>query len=75
MVKKSTQHLLIQHIYGETTTTETLNIKSALQTDFFVNEEHQLLLESYQALPVIKLFPPKRIIKNILDYSRNAVCV
>ena len=75
MVEKSTQHLLIQHIYGETNTTETLNINAAVQADFFVKEEYDLLMDSYQALPKIKLFPPKRITKNILEYSRNAVCV
>ncbi len=75
MVKKSTQHLLLQNIYGETSKNERNIIEQLIQDDFFVKEEQAMLLESYQSLPKVKLFPPKKVIRKILAHSQSEVCV
>lgn len=75
MDKKSTQKLLIQYIYGEMSDSQNFFMEDLLQEDTHLKEQHDRLLIAQRQLPKFRLYPPKKTLQSILDYSRREVCV
>jgi len=74
MKQDFTQQHLLKYIYKETTATETLEIREALNSDWNLNEEYQEMLLAYRQLPKVTFNPSSSSIENILRYSQsNAV--
>lgn len=74
MNKISTQKLLIQYLYGEMSDAQNLFIEELMQDNTDLKEQHDLLESAQRQLPKFTLYPRKRTIQNILEYSRPAVC-
>ena len=75
MDKKSTQKLLLQYIYGEMSISQNLFIEELLSTDINLKAQYDALNTSQSKLPKFTLYPRKKTLQNILDHSRNRVCV
>ena len=72
MKQKFTPNDLIRFIYKETTPAEMLDIMDALNEDYCLAEEYEILLETYQQLPKARLQPSFASLQNILLHSQNS---
>lgn len=75
MDKRFTQKLLIQYIYGEISDAANFFIEEMIQEDSALKEQYDMLLSAERQLPKFRLYPPKKTLQNILEYSRREVCV
>ena len=68
-----TQEDLVQYLYGETSIQKTAAIKVALETDWNLREQFEVLSSAHQSLEKIALSPRKKAIDFILDYANKPV--
>lgn len=64
-------NILIKFLYRETDIFETLEIEDAIEHDFFLAEELQLLKDAFLQLPSVRFSPTKNTMANILSFSQN----
>lgn len=72
MTLKFTQQHLLKYIYKETSATETLQIREALNNDWDLNEQYNEMLLAYRQLPKVTFKPSNNSIQNILRYSESS---
>ena len=70
MAKKFTQNMLIKYLYAETTPSERLEIENAMDSDFNLREEYEMLVQAHNSFPAIAFNPPQNVISNILNFSK-----
>ncbi len=68
-----TQEELLQYMYGETSIEKTVAIKAALQTDWSLREQYNLLVAAQQNLEKVTLAPRKQAIDFIMNYASKQV--
>lgn len=68
-----TQEELLQYMYGETSIEKTVAIQAALQTDWSLREQYNLLVAAQQNLEKVTLAPRKQAIDFILNYAGKQV--
>ena len=64
-----TQEDLLQYLYRETTTEKTAAISQALETDWNLREQFEVLTSAQQSLEKVTLSPRKKAIDFILNYA------
>ncbi|HRD79534.1 MAG: hypothetical protein IAE84_13530 [Saprospiraceae bacterium] len=69
MLQTCTRNDLIRFIYRETTLTENLAVRQALDEDIFLREAYEELYEGYRQLPKATFSPAPSAVRNILAYS------
>jgi hypothetical protein len=62
---------LLLFIYGETTSEQSINIKTALENDWKLQEEYKTLLTEIGQLDEINFSPSTKAIESILEYSKK----
>ena len=60
-------------MYGETSIEKTAAIKVALQTDWNLREQYEVLASAQQSLENVTLSPRKKAIDFILNYANKQV--
>lgn len=74
MKQKFTPENLVKYLYHETSVSERLAVRDALQGDVGLLDAYEELVLGYQQLPKVKFSPSKKTIQRILKYSeRTAV--
>jgi hypothetical protein len=68
-----TQEDLLLFLYSETSTSKSAEIKAALETDWNLKEEFELLQSAHNQLKTIKHSPSSKTINNILNYAEKSV--
>jgi len=68
-----TQEELLQYMYSETSNEKTAAIKAALETDWNLREQYEVLTSAKQSLEIITLSPRKKAIDFILNYAGKPV--
>ncbi len=68
-----TQEDLIQFMYKETSNEKTTAIKAALEMDWNLREQYNLLASAQQSLEKITLSPRKKALDFILNYAAKPV--
>ncbi len=71
MQQKFTPNHLIQYLYKETNTCDTLAIEETIDEDVSLREEFESLSQAYRQLPKVKFSPSDQAIRNILRYSEH----
>lgn len=71
MTSRFSQEELVQYLYNETSEARTLEIESALQTDWNLQEELETLRSALSFLPLELESPRPQVIKRILEYARE----
>ncbi|MBS1735007.1 MAG: hypothetical protein JSS98_00190 [Bacteroidetes bacterium] len=66
---KITQEDLVRYLYKETSERKTVEITTALQTDYVLRESYNKLLATYQAMNEGKVSPRKEAVDYILKYA------
>ncbi len=64
-----TQEDLLQYLYSETSIDKTAAIKAALETDWNLREQYEVLTSAHQSLEKVTLSPRKKAIDFILNYA------
>ncbi len=64
-----TQEDLLQYMYSETSNEKTAAIKVALETDWNLREQYEVLTQARQSLEKVTLSPRQKAIDFILDYA------
>ena len=72
MKQSFTQNLLVKYIYNETTVAEKFYVEEALNENFELYEEYEVLYGAYVGLPKVKFSPCPDTISNILSYSKQS---
>jgi hypothetical protein len=72
MTKTFTPNELIRYYYKETSEKENRNIQNALICDPLLQEQYKEISKIIRQLDDVKFNPSDKVIKAILDYSRNA---
>ena len=72
-MQRITQEDLLQYIYGETSSEKTAAVKAALETNWNLREEYQVLISAQQSLEKVNLSPRKKAIDSILNYATKQV--
>ena len=68
-----TQEDLLQYMYSETSNEKTAAIKVALETDWNLREQYEVLTSANQSLEKITLSPREKAIDFILNYAGKPV--
>lgn len=68
-----TQEELLQYMYAETSIEKTASIKAALQSDWDLREQYEVLVSAQQSLEKVTLAPRKKAIDFILNYASKQV--
>jgi hypothetical protein len=68
-----TQEDLIQYMYAETSNEKTIAITQALNTDWKLKEEYELLTSAQKGLEKVSLSPRKKAFDFILNYAGKPV--
>jgi hypothetical protein len=68
-----TQEDLIQYMYAETSNEKTISITQALNTDWKLKEEYELLTSAQKGLEKVSLSPRKKALDFILNYAGKPV--
>ena len=71
MIKTFTQDDLIRYIYRETTTEETIQIKTALNFDESLSECYHELSKTVELLKRVSFKPSESCLDKILSYSKS----
>jgi len=71
MTKTFTPNELIRYYYKETSEKENRNIQNALICDPLLQEQYKEISKIIRQLDKVKFDPSDRVIKTILNYSRN----
>lgn len=64
---------LLQYLYKETSTEKTALIKAALETDWNLREQLDVITAAQGRLETLKLSPSQKTIENILAYAEKSV--
>lgn len=64
---------LLQYLYKETSTDKTAQIKAALETDWNLREQLEVITAAHGRLEPLKLSPGQKTIENILAYAEKSV--
>ncbi len=71
-MQKFKQEVLMQYLYGETSTQLTLAIEQALQEDWKLQDELNTLKRTMKQLDSLKLQAPrKKAVNAILNYAKS----
>jgi hypothetical protein len=68
-----TQEDLLQYLYKETSLVQTAEIKAALETDWNLREELELLTSAQNNLKALEMGPSQRTLDAIFNYAEKAV--
>lgn len=71
MADQSLQNLLVKYVYQEASLAELVAVEEAIQKNWSVREQYQMMMKAKKAMPTIAFNPPKSAIKNILKYSQS----
>ena len=71
MQQKFTKNQLIKYLYKETSATETLAINDAINEDWKLYEQYEVLQYAKQQLPKAVFRPSISSIQRILNHSAN----
>lgn len=66
-----TQDYLVLYLYNETEMTDSVIIQHAIDTNYFVKEQFDELVETVSLFDSMKLKPGKNVIDHILNYSEK----
>ena len=69
MQQNITLNHLVLYLYNETELTDSVTIQHAIDTNYFVKEKYDELIETVSLFDSMKLKPGKNVINNILNYS------
>ena len=73
-MNRFTSEDLLQYLYKETSVEKTVEIKTALETDWALREEFNQLAVSKEMLDSVKLPSPRQqVLDNILKYAEKSV--
>ena len=73
-MNRFTSEDLLQYLYKETSVEKTVEIKTALETDWALREEFNQLAVSKEMLDSVKLPTPRQqVLDNILKYAEKSV--
>jgi len=64
---------LLRYLYNETSPSQTVAIKAALETDWTLREKFEVIASAKDRLEVLNLGPRPETIDNILNYAEKAV--
>jgi hypothetical protein len=64
---------LLEFLYNETSFEKTAAIKAALETDWTLREEFELLSGTKNQLESVSYSPSQKTLNNILNYAEKAV--
>jgi hypothetical protein len=68
-----TQEDLLLYLYKETSLVQTAEIKAALETDWNLREEFELLTSAQNNLKALEMSPSQRTLDAIFSYAEKAV--
>ena len=68
-----TQEDLVQYLYNESSAEKSALIKAALETDWNLREEFEVISSATSGLEKISLSPRKIAVDNILNYAEKSV--
>lgn len=68
-----TQEDLLQYLYKETSLVQTAEIKAALETDWSLREEFELLNSAHNNLKALEMSPRQQTLDAIFNYAEKAV--
>lgn len=71
MIKTFTENDLVRFIYGETSPLEKVAIENALMCSQETQEKYLELMETVSALNGVMQTPGKKVVNDILDYSKK----
>ena len=71
MNQNITQDYLVLYLYNETEMTDSVIIQYAIDTNYFVKEQYEELVETVSLFDSLKLKPGKSVIDHILNYSEK----
>ena len=69
MYQNITLSHLVLYLYNETEITDSVFIQHAIDTNYFVKEHFDELIETVSLFDSMELKPEKNVIDNILNYS------
>lgn len=72
-MQRFTTEDLLQFLYNETSIEKKAAIKAALETDWNLREEYELLSATKSQLKSVSYSPSQKILDNILNYAEKAV--
>ena len=73
-MNRFTSEDLLQYLYKETSVEKTVEIKTALETDWALREEFNQLAVSKEMLDSVKVPSPRQqVLANILKYAEKSV--
>lgn len=64
---------LLLYLYNETSPAQTAEIKAALETDWSLREQFEVIASAQQKLEALKMSPSQQTVDNILNYAEKAV--
>ena len=64
---------LVQYLYNEASTEKAADIKAALENDWNLREQFEVLSSGRQQLESVNMSPRRKTIENILDYAERAI--
>ncbi|MDO9375559.1 MAG: hypothetical protein V4725_00810 [Bacteroidota bacterium] len=68
-----TQEDLVQYLYNESSPEKSALIKAALETDWNLREEFEVISSASNGLEKISLSPRKIAVDNILNYAEKSI--
>ncbi len=68
-----TQEDLLLYLYKETSPAQSAEIKAALESDWTLREQFEVITSAQKQLETLKLSPSQQTIDNILSYAEKAV--
>ena len=64
---------LLQYLYNETSPEQTAQIKAALESDWSLRENFEVITSAQKRLEALKMSPSQQTIDNILNYAEKAI--
>ncbi len=64
---------LLRYLYNETSSTQTAELKAALESDWSLREKFEVITSAQRRLEALKMSPSQRTIDKILNYAEKAV--
>jgi predicted DNA-binding protein len=68
-----TQEDLLQYLYKETSTEKSAVLRAALETDWILREEFEVISAAINSLEKLELSPRKIAVENILNYAKRVI--
>ena len=68
-----TQEDLVQYLYNESSPEKSALIKAALETDWNLREEFEVISSASKGLEKLSLSPRKIAVDNILNYAEKSI--